>query len=285
MTWLSPRSISSTASAGTTLPFGTPVCPYEPYAESNGTVSRRPLSWRGWKNRLSTGALFGIALSYSQGLRGVAKWISSLPDSHVSRSPTLARCEELTMIAGAGQVWPAWSLTFDRASYSWRIPQALSGLEPPSYWETLPNSGSMRSGVCWEQPPLEPPISAIDGGFSPGDVTWPTPMASIGDNSARSSRPSKTSSSFSDSLHEVAFRLHLQLSTSGNEESTKGLYLNPLLVERLMGLPDGWSNPSEPVATASSPPQQALRSSPSAPAALSDGSAITSDDPLTADCT
>lgn len=60
----------------------------EPYVTLSGKAQQRPLSWRGWKTRPWIKLLSGMILPHSTASRGVERWISSLPDSLASRSPS-----------------------------------------------------------------------------------------------------------------------------------------------------------------------------------------------------
>lgn len=71
--------------------------------------------------------------------------------------------------ADFGEKWPASLAKYDPASHSLKTAQLslladLIGCSP-----TLPRSGLMRDGECWELPMLEAPTAATASGF------WPTP--------------------------------------------------------------------------------------------------------------
>jgi len=114
----------------------------------------------------------------------------------------------------SGERWPASFARWDPDTSTWRTPQCslLGGLE--EFSETWPNSGSMRSGMCWERPTaalrtyesgsgLLPTPTTIDTGSrfnqSPSDGAalrptlgamarfdlWPTPTASLGSKGGR----------------------------------------------------------------------------------------------------
>lgn len=107
----------------------------------------------------------------------------------------------------------------------------------------------MRLGVCWEQETSEHRISATAGGVSVGGVLWPTPLASIGDNSTKRLLPKTDRSTYAVTLAGVAGsvfnRLHSLPSpetlTDGSDGSPM-VDLNPAFVATLMGLPADWLN-------------------------------------------
>lgn len=69
--------------------------------------------------------------------------------------------------ADCGQKWRGSFAKFDRDSHSWKIPQTLPGWDLTVSSVTLPASGMMLHGVCWELTPLDYPIAAPDYGFLP----------------------------------------------------------------------------------------------------------------------
>lgn len=76
---------------------------------------------------------------------------------------------------GSGESTRAFLASFDPATRSWRT-SGLCGLEDlPQFSQTLPRSGSMRSGTLYLLPPLVHLTSEIVSGSSP---LLPTPTAS-----------------------------------------------------------------------------------------------------------
>ena len=131
--------------------------------------TRSAKSWRlAWnKGRLSP-LLFTRISEPSMADRGVAGWISSLPVTHASPS--------LLPAVGSGRKTSATSgprsceslARWDRASSSWRMSQATFDWDSTEFSETLPISGSMRSGALYARPTLERPTD--ESGYS----CWPT---------------------------------------------------------------------------------------------------------------
>lgn len=83
---------------------------------------------------------------------------------------------------GSGQTLPGSSLVWDPASSSWRTSPSL--FEPGFLTSspTLPEAGSMRSGVVSRQPMLAPRTTATasgswDGATTTNSLTWGTPTA------------------------------------------------------------------------------------------------------------
>lgn len=171
MTWLYVPSISFPSVMATAAP-SSPCDPwyrYEPYVVLSGMPTRRPSSWRGWKNRDWISLLSGMTYAPSTAQRGVGEWILSLPVSPVSPSPLPVQEVELTMIAGSGQTSAGLSLTWDRDGSCWKTSASLFDMDYPKSSTTLPSTGSMRNGVCTPQPPLVP-LTNVNGSGS-----WPKP--------------------------------------------------------------------------------------------------------------
>ena len=59
------------------------------------------------------------------------------------------------------------SMKYDRNSHSWKTHLCLWEEDLPESSVTLPASGMMLHGVCWELTPLDYPIAAPDYGFLP----------------------------------------------------------------------------------------------------------------------
>lgn len=68
---------------------------------------------------------------------------------------------------GSGGKCTELSMRYDRNSHSWKTHLCLWAEDLPESSVTLPASGTMRNGVCWELMPLDYPIIAPDYGFLP----------------------------------------------------------------------------------------------------------------------
>lgn len=108
---------------------------------------------------------------------------ASTPSAAASPAKTSRWLEEVRVCkeseAAFGESSPVYLASYDRDSHSWRT----SGLLPAEDWltfsETLPRSGSMRSGTLYLLPPLVRLIYATGAGSS---LLIPTPTSSLGGN-------------------------------------------------------------------------------------------------------
>lgn len=75
------------------------------------------------------------------------------------------------MIVGSGPQSPELFVKYDPDLSSWKTCHQLFEQVYPLSSQTLPGSGSMRSGACYPRPKLEPLIGGNDSG------SWPTPTA------------------------------------------------------------------------------------------------------------
>jgi hypothetical protein len=130
--------------------------------------------------------------------RGVAKWISSLRDSRVSRlaQPESERASRTS--AGSGPRLSGFFATYDQGSCSWRTSQGSLFQESGPYSDPFPAWGSMRSGALYER--------AMPGRLTDGRVSssshhtptvgeplsgelWPTPDARVEGREVRRREP------------------------------------------------------------------------------------------------
>lgn len=153
---------------------------FEPCATSSGKQEPRKPSWRGWRNRPWSARLFGTTSEPSTVARGVAAWISSLPDTPVSLSVKPGRSSEQLTPATSG---PRSDGSSGKRGLLWpssRTSEATSGTGSRTSSPTSMPTGSMRSGVCSEQPTLALRTSASASGSSRGVdpvARWSTPTA------------------------------------------------------------------------------------------------------------
>ena len=130
-----------------------------------------------------------------------------------------------------GLRWPALSLRYDRALYSWRIARALFPLEGlPDASPTLPRSGMMRRGILSERSTLARRTGVIDVGFS---LTWPTASARDWKDTPGMTAQRKDGKSRDDQLPRRVY--------SRGKVPAGGGQLSPAWVEWLMGWPIGFS--------------------------------------------
>jgi hypothetical protein len=179
MTWLHvpnlpPPSTSAPASDCLSSSRDSPGSTPKLWLTLSGTATQRPLFWPAWRKRPWTRRLFGTISAPSTAQRGADAWISSLPVSPANHSALPASNEVSMTSDGSGQTLPGSSLTWDRATCSWRTSPDLFGTVSHTSSPTLPTSGAMRNGVVSQRPPLAP---LTDGtGYGSGQP-WATPTA------------------------------------------------------------------------------------------------------------
>jgi len=198
--WYYMPSTFAADTAGSSSPYDSPVCRYEPWLTLSGTATQRPLSSRVWKTRPWIGRLSGLTSRPSTVARGMAEWILSLPAFPAPTSPRPDGEPGFTVTTGFGPNVPVSSARWHPDSSSWRTSPDLFGSEVlPEFSVTLPASGSMRSGVCYPRPPLAPPTSANGSGC------WPTPIS--GDAKQNSNSQDALDRGFKGTLTDRAVRM------------------------------------------------------------------------------
>lgn len=137
----------------------------------------QPQSWRRvCKTAPWTRLLFGAISDPSTADRGVAAWIASLPATPASRSAWPGSELGLTTPATSGPMSPGSSERYAPRTPFLRTSEDTFRLDSPTCLPTLPTSGSMRSGSCWERTRWVPRTSET------GCSSWPTPDAgALGD--------------------------------------------------------------------------------------------------------
>lgn len=101
---------------------------------------------------------------------------------------------------------------------------------------TLPKSGTMRNGLCWELTPLDYPITAPDYGF------LPTPRACIGTHGIAWSRAEQ--GNHKCNLEDYLAYLYVR---SGGKR-VRGMCVSAFFVALMMGWPQKWTS-LKPLAT------------------------------------
>lgn len=176
---------SAPASEGSSSELSSPSPDTELCVSSSGTVSPQPLSWRGWKRRPWVKRLFGTISDPLRAARGVAAWISSLPGSPASPSPSPESSEGPRTIGGSGRTSSASLGRFNPdGSFSKTSLDLFDTDSSPSSVD-LPNWGTMRCGVVSAQKELDAPIGAIGSSSSPGGA-WTTPTVWLQEESPES---------------------------------------------------------------------------------------------------
>jgi len=175
MSWIHvPRSYLSAPESEASTSDSVPA-DFAPWVTSSGTPTQRPSSWRGWKTRDWIKLLSGATYRHSTLERGAAKWISSLPVTHASRSASQAT-----------ELAPMTSDTYGRTSCeSSSNPKppcsfARTSLDPfrlgsPTSSPTLPKAGLMRSGIYSARQTWAHRTGAK------GCSSWPTAKVQTGD--------------------------------------------------------------------------------------------------------
>jgi len=104
--------------------------------------------------------------------RGRAGWMSLRAASPVRTSASPARARASTESGPAsGARWHGLSVRYDPASSSWKTHLRLWEEDLPASSVTLPRSGTMQGGLCWERVTSARHTSGTGSGF------WPTPRA------------------------------------------------------------------------------------------------------------
>lgn len=184
---------------------------YAPYVTLNGKQERRPRSWRRWKQRPWIALLSGLTCEPSTAARGVAAWISSLPGTRASRSPSPAdvmacvirdisgptsggllsryvrhwsssRTSQGTLLLDLAPSEPSYDalVTEWRRDYSARRKWASPTSGPASsYWHT-PTARNADENA-WARMPDGSTIETLPG--QARNRTWPTPRAEDSESS------------------------------------------------------------------------------------------------------
>ncbi len=125
-----------------------------------------------WKKDALTQHLFGQILQPSKADHGVVRWISSLPASPASHGVAQEKEREPRTSAGYGQTSPASLAKYDPRTSSWRTSQvSLAAGGYLEFSETLPKSGTMRSGCIYPRQTSERTTNGNGSGY------WPTPRS------------------------------------------------------------------------------------------------------------
>tara|TARA_X000001316_G_C922449_1_gene37868 strand:+ start:154 stop:909 length:756 start_codon:yes stop_codon:yes gene_type:complete len=104
---------------------------------------------------------------------GVAKWISSLPDSPASRFQSQDQTSEPKIPDTSGLTLPESSAKYDPASSSWKTSQVSLFTRERLSLATWPKWGMIHRGVLFELPMPER-ITAARGGSAPRSLPTPT---------------------------------------------------------------------------------------------------------------
>lgn len=115
-----------------------------------------PRTWRlRWKREPWLRRLSGLTSEPSTVARGVAEFISSLPESPASPSLSRGSARASRTSAGSGPTCGEYLGRFDPVTSSWRRSGDLSGRDSVAFSKGLPVSGGLRSGICFRRPRWE----------------------------------------------------------------------------------------------------------------------------------
>lgn len=135
-------------------------------APSNTNPTPRPCLWHDRTMEPSRLSRFGMTCERLMDDRGEALLMSFV---EASRARTSAQRETETAstasVPGSGAKWPASSVRYDPASYSWKTAHCLWEEVLPWSSVTLPTWGMTRSGSVYRHPTAERPISGIGAGL------------------------------------------------------------------------------------------------------------------------
>jgi len=225
MSWLFSRALAVEYSQGT-LSDGA-AC-----ALWRSTLTRQPFSWRGKMTDRSPLSRSGMIYQLLTDARGEALLMLFLAGSRAKTSASPVAAQGLTASGrDSGERWRASFARYDQDTSSWKTPQLLRLGGSKSYSGTWPLSGTMRSGECWERPPLAP--LTAESGFGSSRLV-PTPTVE-GNRNRKDLGPKS-----GDGLATFVRRFPTPHSPE-RPLCRPYLYLSPDWVEWLMGWPIGWT--------------------------------------------
>ena len=249
MSWLYSRALVEAYSAAS-------CSDGEPFALSSSTPTPQAYSWPVKTTAHSRLSQFGMTCEPLTGDRGEELLTWFLEDS---RARTLAAPEAVSALmesaADCGERWRELSARFDLDTFSWKTAHCLFVEDLPSSSVTLPLSGTMRAGWCWELPMSAPCTKEKECGW-----LLPTPITI--DTGSRFNRSKSPGAKLRPTIGAMArHNLWPTPTVKGNynrkgvsKKSGDGLAtmaggpLNPTWVEWLMGWPMGWTE-YEPLGT------------------------------------
>ena len=148
----------------------------ELFALSSEKLTPRPPSWPGWRTRRWITRLSGATLAPSTANRGAAGWISSLPDTHASRSPR-AGCGKAPRTRGTcGRKLSASSPRACRHGSSARTSRDISIWDFPTSGKDYKPWASRLRRACSRRMKLERQCRGVVSSY------WPTPTARMSGN-------------------------------------------------------------------------------------------------------
>lgn len=234
-------STSFPASADSALALNGPECePSRSVRSARGAAANSPASGQ---------ASPPLTTYEPSPVRPSAQWTLFAAGSLARTSARPA--EGLTLMereAVSGANTPELLAKFDPASSSWRTSQhcLISGWE--EFSGTWPRSGTMRSGIAFQAPPLVPLISASASGL------LPTPQAIDAKGScAKLSHKRWTTYHLKHWVHGTGLAIHSRTGASS--------WINPNFAEWMMGFPRRWTSGHDYTPTATAFSRKSLKQS------------------------
>lgn len=178
--WLVPPSLASVLDSGdSSEQSATAIQSHVWLVTLSGKATQQRYSWRGWKTRPWSRLLFGAATSPSFRVSHFSEWTSSLPAFRVNPGAALVGDEVPTTSDGYGPTSLDLLAEWDAELSSLRTSRlSLFEVDSSSSSLTLPRSGSMRNGQCFERPMLELRTAETDSS------SWPTAAAADGERTS-----------------------------------------------------------------------------------------------------
>ena len=251
--------------------FTSPNPDIAPCAMSSETLSPRPFSWHGWRTRPWLQLLCGTICEPSTAALGVARFISSLPDIHASRSRSQAFAGASTTLDISGPMLPVSSAKSRRNGASSRTSPAISPSVSETSSETF-NAWAIALLRASNQRRKSARRTAVTG-----CSFWPTPTFKGSGNRA-CIQVGPEGLRFRDDLNQTGKQIGIRNAASawtllwdiliasgwdpgpfpsshrvrvifgsGEKYSIGGPSLNPAFTDHLMGWPMGWTDPRQPV--------------------------------------
>lgn len=188
-----------------------------------------------------------------------AEQLTLFPADSLARTYPLQTAEEKEFMAkglDSGKSFPVLFAKYDRNTSSWKTSQICLDGALESFSETWPRQGMTRNGFAYQLPKLEPITSGIESGY------LPTPSATdcqrgIGTDvkllqggathrmTGNKNRIQVTLDKYVTMFPTPRAFMHKDSSTDrgkSNLGEVVGGKLNPMWVEWLMGLPQGWTD-------------------------------------------
>jgi len=145
----------------------------EPSVQLNGKPTQQAYLSQDKMTKYFRLSRFGMTYKPLMENRGQELLTLYLEDFHAKTSQLQEKEMDLTVNdPECGERWQGLLARLDQDTFLWKIPQCSLLEDSEQSLEIWPRWGTMRNGVCWEQPTLELHINEIESGL------LPTPTAS-----------------------------------------------------------------------------------------------------------